>query len=106
MPTLIHLLCHFNPLSSITLQRAILIFDLLEITTGGSASGLTHSRQTRLAAILQNELGPVNTKMAGWREEALGRGPRRKRGNVAAVLLDRVSNAAHLLVLTGPKPSR
>jgi len=31
--------------------------------------------------------------MAGWHEEALGRGPRRERGNVAAVLLDRVSNA-------------
>jgi hypothetical protein len=40
-----------------------------------------------------NGLGPVNTKMAGWREEALGRGPRRERGNVAAALLDRVSNA-------------
>ena len=31
--------------------------------------------------------------MAGWREEAMRRGPRRDRGNVAAVLLDRVSNA-------------
>ena len=38
---------------------------------------------------LRHALGPVNTKMAGWREEALGRGPRRERGSVAAALLDR-----------------
>jgi len=38
-------------------------------------------------------LGPVHTKMAGWREEALGLGPMRERGNVAAALLDRASNA-------------
>jgi hypothetical protein len=43
--------------------------------------------------LLKKELGPVHTKMAGWREEAQGRGPRRERGNVAAALLDRVSNA-------------
>ena len=38
-------------------------------------------------------LNRVAENMTGWfREEALGRGPRREQGNVAAVLLDRVSN--------------
>jgi hypothetical protein len=57
----------------------------------GACSGVLYGFLERRS--YERLLGPVNTKMAGWREEAQGRGPRRERGNVAAVLLDRASNA-------------